>query len=89
MQVSLKIYGKVQGVFYRKSAKEEASRLGIGGWVRNVSGGSVEALAVGPEDKLKKFVEWCKKGPPFATVEKVEEDWQEDGEDFGSFEILG
>lgn len=89
MKVHLRIYGMVQGVFFRQSAKDKADELGIVGWVRNNQDGSVEAMAGGSEGKLKEFVAWCKKGPPFAKVDDVEEDWQKQGDDFSSFEILG
>ena len=88
MQVSLRINGQVQGVFFRRSAKEEADRLGIFGWIRNADDGSVESLVVGPKDKLDKFIKWCKKGPPLAKVENVEVDWRDSVEDFDRFDIL-
>jgi len=88
MQLSLKIYGKVQGVFFRKSAKLEAEKLGLTGWVRNEEDGSVRVVVVGTKEKLEKFAFWCKKGPPFAKVSRAEEDWQDRGEDFESFEVL-
>ena len=86
--VNIKIYGQVQGVFFRRSAKEEADRLGIFGWIRNADDGSVESLVVGSKDKLDKFVKWCKKGPPLAKVENVEVDWRDSEEDFDHFDIL-
>lgn len=88
MQAHIRIYGQVQGVFFRRTAKEEADKLGLTGWVRNRSDGSVEAMAVGPKEKLLEFVKWCKKGSPFAKVENVEVDWSKGEEDFDSFEIL-
>lgn len=86
--VRLIISGQVQGVFFRRSAKEEADKLGLGGWIRNQSDGSVEVLAVGSKEKLEKFVAWCKKGPPLARVDNVEVDWQDTEEDFDHFDIL-
>ena len=88
MQVHLRIYGQVQGVFFRRNAKEEADKLGLVGWVRNERDGSVQALAVGTKQKLNEFIRWCKKGPPFAIVENVEIDWSRREEDFDSFEII-
>lgn len=82
------IYGQVQGVFFRRSAKEEADRLGLVGWIRNSSDGSVEALAVGPKDKLEEFIKWCKEGPQLANVEKVDVNWQQLEENFDRFDIL-
>lgn len=88
MTVHIRIYGQVQGVFFRFSAKEEADGLGLVGWVRNNIDGSVEAMVVGPKVKLVEFIKWCKKGPPQAAVESVEIDWRPEDLDFESFEIL-
>lgn len=54
------IEGKVQGVFFRASAKEQADKLGLNGWVRNLSDGSVEIQVEGEKETLKRFLEWCK-----------------------------
>lgn len=88
MIVKMKIYGKVQGIFFRKSAKIEAERLGITGWIKNLDDGTVETTVGGDQEKLKKFVAWCKKGPPFAKVENVEVAWSEDSPDGEGFEIV-
>jgi acylphosphatase len=69
--VNLLIKGKVQGVYYRKTAQEKARELNITGWVKYISGGRVEIMASGSEDAIKKFIEWCKKGPEKAAVEHV------------------
>lgn len=71
--IHLLIKGKVQGVFYRASTKEEADRLHLTGWVKNTREGHVEVLASGPEEDLRLFVEWCKKGPERAVVSEVTE----------------
>ncbi|MBL8934937.1 MAG: acylphosphatase [Archangium sp.] len=69
--VHLRIEGLVQGVSYRASARDEATRLGITGWVRNLSNGDVEALAAGPSNAVEQFVTWCKRGPDEARVSNV------------------
>jgi acylphosphatase len=69
--VHLIIKGKVQGVFYRASAKEKADALGISGWVKNLPDKNVEALAIGNEAELKAFIEWCTQGPRRAEVQEV------------------
>ncbi|MEX2028489.1 MAG: acylphosphatase [Candidatus Curtissbacteria bacterium] len=86
--VDLKIYGKVQGVFFRQTAKIEADKLGLVGWVRNDFDGTVEVLAVGPKENLDDFIKWCQNGSTAAKVDKVEVEWRDSEEDFESFEIL-
>jgi acylphosphatase len=71
--VHLLIKGKVQGVFYRASAKEAAERLHITGWVKNTPEGYVEVFAQGEDGDLRQFVEWCRKGPDQAVVSEVVE----------------
>ena len=74
----LQIYGRVQGVYYRASTQEYARSLGLVGWVRNRSDGSVElqAFDLGNSEKeqskkLEQLQEWCGKGPARADVVKV------------------
>lgn len=69
--VHLLIKGKVQGVFYRATAKEIASKLGVTGWIKNTREGNVEVTVSGNEQQLEKFTEWCKQGPDKAAVEEV------------------
>ncbi|OGD84875.1 acylphosphatase [Candidatus Curtissbacteria bacterium RBG_13_40_7] len=88
LRVHFYIYGAVQGVFFRRSAKNKADELGIFGWIRNKPDSTVEAVAQGQKDKLNKFISWCKKGPPFAQVEKVEVEWKKNLEDLEDFSIL-
>lgn len=68
----LLIYGKVQGVYYRASAVSEATRLGLSGWVRNRTSGSVEAVISGPNDQIKAFIKWAHEGPANAEVTHIE-----------------
>jgi acylphosphatase len=88
MGVNLKIYGLVQGVFFRHSAKQKAQELGLTGWIKNNPDGSVEAQAQGDEAKLKEFIAWCGLGPPSAKVEKVDVNWKELAPEFNDFLIL-
>ncbi len=69
----LTIHGRVQGVFYRESMRQEAMRLGVTGWVRNRKNGTVEALIQGEAPLVADLIAWCHQGPPAAKVEKVEE----------------
>ena len=70
--VQLNIYGEVQGVFFRATAQSVAQRLGITGWIKNTNEGFVQALAVGDENALHQFIEWCHQGPEKSKVIKVE-----------------
>ena len=74
----LLIKGKVQGVFYRVSAKKMAVALSIKGWVRNKDNGDVELLATGAEMQLVKFVDWCRQGSAGAVVNELIETEQEE-----------
>ncbi len=78
--VRLEIYGRVQGVFYRASTRKEAQRLGLRGWVRNRSDGSVEALAAGPREAVDALIAWTQKGPPLSRVDRVDVQELEDGD---------
>lgn len=69
---SIKVTGKVQGVFYRQSTKEKATALGITGYVKNNIDGSVQIMASGTTDQLLQLVLWCKQGPARAIVEEVQ-----------------
>lgn len=83
-RLHLIITGKVQGVFFRDSCQKKAQELDVKGWVKNTSGG-VEAVLEGEDERVNQLVEWCKKGPNAAEVEKVdfkEEDFQDEFEEF-------
>lgn len=83
------IRGRVQGVFFRQSMKEVATRYGVRGWVRNRSDRrTVEAVLEGPRDAVTKVIEWAKTGPPGASVESVEVRWEEYRGEFNDFRIL-
>lgn len=88
MTVRVFILGKVQGVFFRKSAKDIADSMGVVGWIRNNRDGSVESLATGEKASLNTYIKWCRKGPGLARVEKVEVESLGVEEQFDSFEII-
>lgn len=83
-----RISGRVQGVFYRASTRKAASSLGLVGWVRNCSDGSVEVTACGSEDGLLELEQWLWHGPAHAEVSEVRQDMVE-CQDFSGFEIVG
>ena len=72
LQVHLAIKGRVQGVGYRDWAMTMGHRLGLSGWVRNRSDGSVEALIVGDETAVGTMIEACRKGPAMARVDEID-----------------
>ena len=75
--VDLVVKGRVQGVFFRASMREQAERLGVSGWVSNEPDGSVRAHLEGPADAVDTLAAWCAEDPPQAHVEEVRRD---DGE---------
>lgn len=83
----LVIHGRVQGVFFRDSMRREAQRLGIAGWVRNRSDGTVEAAVQGESAAMDAIVRWARRGPERAQVERVEIE-PHDGS-YSNFEVIG
>ncbi|HEV2360114.1 MAG TPA: acylphosphatase [Acidimicrobiales bacterium] len=66
------VTGRVQGVWFRASCRNEARVLGLAGFVRNLPDGSVEAVFEGPPVAVETAVEWCRRGPPRAQVAGIE-----------------
>ena len=87
VRVRLRIEGRVQGVFFRTSTLEEATRLGLTGWVRNCPDGSVEVVAEGERKKIDDLVGWCHHGPPGAHVRDVRLQWEDFQNEFQDFRI--
>lgn len=67
-----RIYGRVQGVFFRSWTADKARSLGVRGWVRNRRDGSVELLAYGADEAVEALIAACRTGPPAAKVDRVE-----------------
>ncbi len=84
----LRIHGRVQGVFYRESMRQQAIALEINGWVRNRMDGSVEAVIQGDQGKVEEMIAWARQGPAHARVERIEIDTPSAAETFSSFERL-
>jgi acylphosphatase len=68
----LRILGQVQGVCYRESMRRESESVGVVGWVRNMSDGSVEAWLEGDESSIDAMIIWARRGSPYALVSRVE-----------------
>lgn len=81
-----RVFGRVQGVFFRASTRERAIALGLDGWARNLPDGSVEVLARGDEAALDSLREWLRRGPPLARVTEVRCERISDPGDLAGFE---
>jgi acylphosphatase len=81
------ITGLVQGVFFRREITDLARRLGVTGWVRNLSDGRVEALAEGEKKSLDELIRFCHVGPIGARVRNVEVEWSDYTGEFHGFKI--
>lgn len=66
------VHGRVQGVFFRDTCRQEAARLDVSGWVRNRADGTVEAVFEGERSRVEQMVAWVHEGPPHARVVRVE-----------------
>ena len=69
--IKIKVEGQVQGVFFRQTTQEKARELGLKGTVKNCDDDSVEIIATGTKEQLDKLINWCREGPPRATVTNV------------------
>lgn len=78
--------GRVQGVFFRDTTRRRAEALGVAGWVRNTSDGTVEAVFEGEPGAVEQMVEFCRSGPGRAEVDSVEVT-DEEPEGLTGFEI--
>lgn len=90
MKVRAHVYvsGKVQGVFFRSETADLAQRLGINGWVRNLSDGRLEALFEGEKEQIEEEIEFCRSGPPGAYVLNVDIRWEDWGGEYSDFKVL-
>jgi len=86
-RAELLISGRVQGVFYRASAQQEAQRLGVYGEIGNLPGGEVEAIVEGEQAAVEEFIAWCRRGPPAAVVENVRVRFSEPRGEFRTFRV--
>ena len=86
-RLEIVVSGRVQGVWFRASTREEALRLGLRGWVRNLPDGRVEAVFEGAVPALEQMLAWCKTGPRGARVERADARWAEPADDLDGFSV--
>lgn len=82
----LRIFGRVQGVFFRESMRQRADQLKVTGWVRNRTDGTVEAVVQGEAFEVETLVDWARRGPDAAKVDKVEVESVEEEVDYAIFD---
>lgn len=87
MQLTLRIFGQVQDVWYRASTRGVALDLGLTGYAKNESDDSVTVVAVGEKENLEKLKKWCQQGPSGAIVKRMEESWTKKEDIFNDFEV--
>ncbi len=81
------VFGKVQGVWFRDSARNAATKLNVVGWVKNMPGGTVYLEAEGEEGDLKSLEKWLHVGSPMSRVDKVDIEWLQPSNSYVSFEM--
>lgn len=86
MQARIYVSGFVQGVGFRGFVKSNARKLGLTGWVQNLTDGRVETLAQGPKEKIETLIKICEKGPIISDVKSVAVNWEKEDEQFAGFE---
>jgi acylphosphatase len=86
-RVHVLVSGRVQGVFFRSQAQEEAESRGVKGWIRNVSDGTVEAVFEGEKEAVEALIKFCRRGPAGASVTSVDLKWENYTGEFDEFRI--
>jgi acylphosphatase len=84
----LSVDGRVQGVFFRHSARIRAARLGLTGTAENLNDGSLRIILEGERAKLDEFIAWAKSGPPLARVDEIAITWGQPTGEYSGFKIL-
>ena len=89
IRLTVRVEGRVQGVFFRASTREQADTLGLSGWVRNEMDGAVSAVAEGSEAALTTWLDWIEAGgPPAARVDRVQVERGDATDEFTGFTVL-
>lgn len=82
------VKGRVQGVYFRFYTQKQAVKLGVNGFVRNLTNGDVEIVACAAKQPLQNFLTWCQKGPMLARVDELVINPHQTDQDLVGFEIL-
>ena len=82
------VSGKVQGVWFRDSTQEEAIKLKVTGWVKNIPGGTVYLEAEGEENNLKSLERWLHIGSPYSRVDRVDLQWIMPTKTYSTFKVI-
>ena len=82
-----KVYGKVQGVWFRKYTLDSARDIGVVGMVKNLVDGTVLVNASGKDENLRKFKELLENGSPNSRVDKIDYSWEDSSVEYSTFEI--
>jgi len=88
MVVRLTVTGRVQGVWFRSSTRDEALRLGLSGSVRNLANGGVEIIASGDEMQVERLIAWAQQGPPSAEVNDLQVETLLSEPPYQTFEVI-
>ena len=83
--VRVRISGRVQGVWFRAWTKQQATALGLDGWVRNCVDGNVAALFAGPDEAVNAMIVQCRDGPPLAFVSSISSEQDEPPKESGFY----
>ena len=87
VRIQISVTGRVQGVFFRRAAAQQARALDITGWARNLEDGSVEIVGEGKRQNLQSLLAWAQKGPPHARVDAVQVRWEPCVGEFAQFRV--
>ena len=82
------VSGKVQGVWFRDSARQEAIKLKVTGWVKNIPSGTVYLEAEGEENNLKSLERWLHIGSPYSRVDRVDLQWIMPTKTYSTFKVI-
>jgi acylphosphatase len=82
------VHGLVQGVYFRDATRRLAQQSGVAGWVRNRPDGAVEAVFEGPDEAVARLVDFCRRGPRGARVDRADVR-EEEPEGIAGFSVVG